>query len=44
MPQFYSSDSFNMGERSRVFLSILLTRVFRSFSMNCYTFDNQRVI
>ena len=44
MPQFYSTDSFNMGERGRVFLFIQDTfYVFRSFNINYYTFDNQRI-
>ena len=44
MPQFYSTDSFNMGERGRVFLFIQDTfYVFRSFNINCYTFANHRI-
>ena len=46
MPQFYSTDSFNMGERGRVDVEITFLHfnvLSRSSSANRYTFYNQRV-
>lgn len=45
MPQVLSTDSFNMGERGRVFLSITYSSyvLLRSINIDCYTSHNQRV-
>lgn len=46
MPQFYSTDSFNMGERGRLDIKITSIHFYvlsRSSSANRYTFYNSRI-
>jgi len=46
MPQLYSTDSFNMGERDQVDIEIIFLYfnvLPRSSSVNRYTFYNQRI-
>lgn len=46
MPQLHSTDSFKMMRHDRVNFSILQIPniLFRSYSVNYYTYYNQRVI